>query len=233
MLAISLEPVRIDPFQACTPQAAYRELAAAAQHYLREFDRLANSGQVPRGGAAITRVRGTGPGVSFGALLTALLDGTTLVWTCPFEGSENVSGAEIRGIDVLQDPARSDGFLVLRFAPGTRDLPLHVHPASDRFIFAIEGRGFFHVSAAPPNEFHDRAIRHAAVRDRDALMFRRGTVHTFSTAEHALTLLSYHQPFIELDDPGQYVLTQPPLSPATFLCDVRSHVSFDAWTRLL
>ena len=63
-------------------------------------------------------------------------------------------------------------------------------------------------------------------------MFRRGAVHTFSTAEHALTLLSYHRPFIELDDPAQYILVQPPLSPADFLRDVHSRVSFDAWTCL-
>ena len=145
---------------------------------------------------------------------------------------QRVRGGDPRA-DVLRDPARTDGFLALRFAAGTRDLPLHVHPASDRFILAIRGRGFFHVSAAPPHEAHRHPIRHAAVRDRDALMFRRGAVHTFSTAEHPLTLLSYHRPFIELEDPAQYVLTEPPLVPAAFLRDVQSRVSFDAaWTCL-
>jgi len=173
MLAIGLEPVQIDPSKASTRQDVFLALAGAAQRYLAEFERLAREGQVPPGAAATTRVRGTGPGVSFGALLSALLDGTTLAWECPFEGSENVSGAAIRGADILQDPARTDGFLALRFAAGTRDLPLHIHPGSDRFIFAIEGRGFFHVSAAPLHEVHGRPIRHSAVRDRDALMFRR------------------------------------------------------------
>ena len=144
-----------------------------------------------------------------------------------------MSGAAIRGAQVLGDPARTDGFLALRFSAGTRDRPLHVHPDSDRFIFAIGGRGFFHVSAAPRDAVGGHPLRHAAVRDRDALMFRRGTVHTFSTAEHALTLLSYHRPFIELEDPAQYVLTEPPLAPAIFLRDMQSRVSFDgAWTVL-
>jgi hypothetical protein len=167
-------------------------------------------------------------------LLAPLVDETVLTWECPFEGSMHVSGAAIRGADVLQDPARDDGFLVLRFAPGTRDLPLHIHPAPDRFIFAIGGRGFFHVSPAPFHDVHRYAICHTAVRDRDALMFRRGAVHTFSTAEHPLTLLSYHRPFVELDDPSQFVLTKPPLAPTDFLCGIQSRVSFDAgWTCLV
>ena len=233
MLAIGIEPVQIDPSRTSTREAAYAVLAGAARRYLQEFERLAGSGTVPPRAAVITRVRGTGPGVSFGSLLSALLDGSDYTWTCPFEGSLNVSGAAIRGAEVLGDPARTDGFLALRFAAGTRDLPLHVHPGSDRFIFAVAGRGPFHVSEVAPDAVHGHPMRHAAVRDRDALMFRRGTVHTFSTAEHALTLLSYHRPFIKLEDPAQYVLTEPPLAPAAFLEAVQSRVSFDgAWTLL-
>jgi len=64
-------------------------------------------------------------------------------------------------------------------------------------------------------------------------MFRRGVVHTFSTAEHSLTLLSYHQPFIELDDPEQYMLTDPPMMPGSFLAGIKPSVVFDAaWTCL-
>src|SRR4051794_31617401 len=110
MLAIGLDPVLIDPAQASTRQGAFMALAGAAQRYLEELDRLAACGQVPPSVAAMTRVRGTGPGVAFGTLLAALLDGAPLTWACPFEGSENVSGAAIRGAEVLQDPARTDGF---------------------------------------------------------------------------------------------------------------------------
>lgn len=69
------------------------------------------------------------------------------------------------------------------------------------------------------------------MRDRDALMFRRGLVHTFSTAEDPLVLLSYHRPFVPLDEPGQYTPADPPLAPREILADCRSQVSFDAaWT---
>ena len=103
----------------------------------------------------------------------------------------------------------------------------HVHPGSDRFTFAIGGHGFFDVSGAPLRDVQRHPIRHTAVRDLDAMMFPRGAVHTFSTAEHPLTLLSYHRPFIELSDPAQYVLTEPPLTPEDFLPGVQSSVSFD------
>jgi hypothetical protein len=232
MLALELEAVKIDPRQTLSPRDAFLALAGAAQHYLSMLDQLVANDPMPVPAAVITRVRGTGPGVAFGSVLAPLVNEHALTWSCPFEGSENVSGAAIRGSDVLGDPSRTDGFLVLRFAPGTRDLPLHVHPDSDRFIFAIGGRGFFHVSSADRCYVSQTSLRHTAVRDRDALMFRRGAVHTFSTAEHLLTLLSYHRPFIELDEPSQYVLTEPPISPADFLRHVQPRVSFDAWTWL-
>lgn len=90
MLTIGLEPVQIDPIQASTPQAAFTALAAEAQHYLREFDLLASSAQVPPGGAVITRVRGTGPGVSFGALLEALLGHIVLKWEFRYNASGHI-----------------------------------------------------------------------------------------------------------------------------------------------
>ena len=154
-----------------------------------------------------------------------------LQWACPFEGSHNVSGATVSGAELL-GPGRTDGFLFLRFAPGTQDLPLHVHPSSDRFIFAIGGRGFFHLAPDPLNAIAPSRVNHMAVRDRDALMFRRGAVHTFSTAaEHELLLLSYHQPFIELDDPDQYAVSADPVTPRQFLPEVTSTISFDpAWS---
>src|SRR5687768_8886668 len=103
MLATDFDPVQIDPSQACTRETAYKALAAAAQRYLDDFEQFARSGRVPPSAAVITRVRGTGPGVSFGALLAPLVDERTLTWACPFEGSENVSGAAIRGVDALHD----------------------------------------------------------------------------------------------------------------------------------
>jgi hypothetical protein len=64
-------------------------------------------------------------------------------------------------------------------------------------------------------------------------MFRRGTVHTFSTAEESLTLLSYHHPYIPLDDERQYRVSRPQENPAEFLFSQRPSVSFDAgWSVL-
>jgi len=119
-------------------------------------------------------------------------------------------------------PERNDAFLVLHFEPHTLDLPLHIHEDSERFIFVIAGRGFFHYSPDPLETGASRCIRHIAVRDRDVVMFRRGTVHTFSTAEHPLTILSYHRPYFSLADERQYTLTADKEKPADFL---RSHVA--------
>ena len=177
MLALGIEPVRIDPTAASSPAAAHTALAGAAAFYL---DRLADgvtSGQLRPRSALVTRVRGTGPGVSFGSLVDALRR-LPLRWACPFEGSSNVSGATISGVELLGD-GRKDGFIFLRFAPGTRDLPLHIHPSSDRFIYVTGGRGFFHLAPDPLDAILPSRVAHMPVRDRDALMFSRGAVHTF------------------------------------------------------
>ena len=111
---------------------------------------------------------------------------------------------------------------------------VHHRPSrsSDRFIYAIGGRGFFHLAPDPLNAIAPSRVGHMPVRDRDALMFGRGGVHTFSTAaEHELLLLSYHQPFIELDDPAQYVVSAVPVTPREFLAGATSSISFDpAWS---
>jgi hypothetical protein len=226
MLSFGIEPVRLDPAAARGPVEAYLALASAATFYLGRFEDAVASGQLQPRSALVTRVRGTGPGVSFGSLVDAVRT-LPLRWACPFEGSHNVSGATVSGADLL-GPGRTDGFLFLRFAPGTQDLPLHVHPSSDRFIFAIGGRGFFHLAPDPLDAIDPSRVNHMPVRDRDALMFHRGAVHTFSTAGHELLLLSYHQPFVSLDDPAQYAVSADPVTPAQFLPGCTSSISFDA-----
>ena len=90
---------------------------------------------------------------------------------------------------------------------------------------------FFHLTADPLNAISPDDVKHMPVRDRDALMFRRGVVHTFSTAEHELLLLSYHQPYVDLNDPGQYTVSNPPMTAGQFLRGNTSKISFDAaWT---
>lgn len=55
-------------------------------------------------------------------------------------------------------------------------------------------------------EFSGADIRSTSIRVGDVLAFSRGVVHTFNTDSTALVLLSYHSPFIPLDDPRQYSL---------------------------
>lgn len=231
MLAFGIDPVVLAPGACSTPQSAYDALSASAMRYLRRMDEGVRDGSLPACAGLMTRVRGTGPGVAFGDVVRAL-ETAPHTWSTPFENSANVSGAVIRGAEV-SGPERSDAFLLLRFEPGAKDLPLHLHADSDRFIFTIGGRGFFHLSPDPLNRRIGRRIRHIPVRDRDVLMFRRGTVHTFSTAEHPLLLLSYHSPYVPLEDARQYAPTQPPEYPAEFLRGHPARVSFDpAWSVL-
>ena len=180
------------------------------------------------GNALLGRVRGTGPGVSFGAYVDALQREFAVEMQSPFEGSDNVAG----GVLLPQDAGiayRDDGFLFLRFDANARDLPLHTHDHSERLIYVIEGRGFFHVRDSDS----EGTTRHVPVRSRDVLMFRRGTLHTFSTQAEPLHLLSFHAPFIALNDPRQYSLPDEVVYPAETVCEQDSRVSCDAvWARL-
>ncbi len=231
MLALGIEPVVLNPLATASPAAAFVALASAAQSYLEELSLAVKGVLLPPRVALLTRVRGTGPGVSFGRLVEAL-EPAALRWESPFEGCSSVKGAVVSGAELVGS-SRSDAFLFLEFAPETRELPLHVHEDSDRFIYAIGGRGFFHVSREVLETGEARSIHHVPVRDRDALMFRRGTVHTFSTAEHPLTLLSYHSPYVPLEDERQYKMFERPEKPSMFLRGTRSSVSFDpAWSVL-
>jgi mannose-6-phosphate isomerase-like protein (cupin superfamily) len=231
MPAQTFDPCSISPDAARSGRHAYFALAEAAGSYLSRLDTHCGVDS-HRYGAMVTRIRGTGPGVSFGSLIDAIQSDLAVNYETPFEGSLNVSGAALPASAIL-DEDRDDGFLFLRFSPGTRDLPLHIHPRSDRFIFVIGGRGFFHVTGDPLDAVRPNRIRHVPARDRDVFMFRRGVVHTFSTAEHELLLLSYHRPFIALDDDSQYSVGADPLTPAAFLEGQRGMISFDAgWTCL-
>lgn len=231
MQGLFLDSFELPREAACNPQSAYRALGDAAAYYLDALDLAVTEGTLPRRIALNTRVRGTGPGVALGEVIEQLLKLST-AWQCPFEGSNNVAGAELPAAAVLKEE-RDDGFLLLKFRPGTLDLPLHVHDDSERFIYVIGGRGFFHVSELPMEAADDSSLRHVPARDRDVIMFRRGTAHTFSTAEHELHLLSYHRPFIPIVSPNQYRTAIPPRCPREFLAAARGRVSFDAgWNSL-
>lgn len=178
---------------------------------------------IPEGCSALTgRVRGAGPGVSFREQIAVLERDHPVELVFPFEGSNHVGGAAWRAADLLTPPLLPDhaprlspsllprsaaaGIAKLHWRAGADDLPMHSHPTSDRVIVVLEGRGFFHASGQPLDRFDGTDVRTIAARSGDVFVFRRGTVHTFSTADHGMTLISCHLPFLELDDPAQYAL---------------------------
>ncbi len=186
-------------------QVGFRGLAAMAATALDRFKAELAKRDGDARGAAVGAVRGTGPGVSFGALVAALEREEPRVMQAPFENTASISGAVWESASLIGPDDRS-ALLKLRFEKGTDELPLHAHLASDRVIFVLGGRGFFHVSPEPIEAGSDRSIQSIAVRPRDALVFTRGVVHTFSTPTEPLELLSFHEPFIPLDDPDQYTV---------------------------
>jgi mannose-6-phosphate isomerase-like protein (cupin superfamily) len=151
------------------------------------------------------RLRGAGPGVSFTGQIGILERDHPIELVFPFEGCELVGGAAWRGSDLLTPPLPS-GIAKLHWRAGAGGLPMHTHPTSDRFIVVLEGRGFFHCSRQPIDQFDGAGVRTIAARSGDVFAFRRGVVHTFSTTDHGMTLISCHLPFLELDDPAQYAL---------------------------
>lgn len=156
-------------------------------------------------GAVISRVRGTGPGVSFGRLIEVLEHDHPIKLRSPFEESDLVAGGVWSGAELVE-ASNDQALLKLRFEQGAIDLPLHTHECSDRFIMVLEGRGYFHVCDEPAELFSPDNVRTIPVRSRDVLMFTRGTVHTFSAPHEPLVLLSFHAPFIGLEDPDQYAV---------------------------
>ncbi len=171
----------------------------------------------------LSRIRGSGPGTSFGAIVAKMEAGLPVRLQSPFEGSDFVAGAVWRPHQ-FGDSQRSDGLMKLRFAPSAVDLPLHAHEHSARFIMVLEGRGFHHISASPIDRFDGSDVRTVPIRERDVLLFSPGVIHTFSTDREALTLLSYHSPFVPLENPGQYTL------PATIVLprDLRHSQAYPA-----
>lgn len=155
--------------------------------------------------ALLGRVRGTGRGVSLSALFDALERDHPRQLVAPFEGSNLVSGAVWIASEILGKPCET-GVAKLKWAAGACDLPMHVHEHSDRLIFVRSGRGYFHVTDESINRFTGTRVRSIPARERDVFLFSRGLVHTFSTAQEPMVLLSCQLPFLPFDDPRQYRL---------------------------
>ncbi|MEM6260713.1 MAG: cupin domain-containing protein [Planctomycetota bacterium] len=192
--------------------------------------------------AAVGRLRGCGPGISFRAAAEAWERQHPAELVYPFEENERVGGA-IWSISPPEGPfeelpganshSEGGGVVKLRWESRANDLPMHSHEHSDRCIIVLEGRGFYHVSDETIGGFTGRDVRTIAARERDVFVFRRGVVHTFSTFDHPMVLLSCHLPFIPLSDPVQYELPQ-----VKWVASERLHalinqaIQLDGWVNL-
>lgn len=182
--------------------------------------------------AAVGRIRGTGPGASIGRLIARLHGDCPISIEAPFEGSARVAGG-VWDTRAWTGIARADALVRLEFAAGALDLPMHAHPESDRLLLVIGGRGYFHVTPQPLEGFDGTRVRTIPVRDRDAVLFRGGVVHTFSADSEPLTLLSYHAPFIPLESTRQYALPAARWTASQHLHRTQGCVALDpAWSVL-
>ena len=210
------------------PQILARLLDAAAE-YVGHLRRRVEAGELSPRVALFGRIRGTGPGVSFTRLFERLRGEIPVPLVSPFEQCDSVGGAVMEARDLVS-PQRDDALLVLRFDAGSRDLPMHAHEDSERFIYVVSGRGFFHVAKEAVADFTGQEIRHVPVKASDVVLFSRGTVHTFSTDTEPLVLLSYHGPYVPLDDPRQYVVPALRVCPGLTADPRESRIACDvAW----
>lgn len=225
--AIELPNLRLELPEGLSPGA--RVLAGILRMAERAIDDLARHGTRM---AAVGRLRGTGRGVHFRDLVEHLEREHPITLVSPFEASHLVAGAAWDG-DAILGPGSPGALAKLRWSAGADDLPMHVHDFSDRFIIVHEGRGFFHVSDQPFDRFDGSDVRSIPARERDVFLFTRGVMHTFSTLDQPMTLLSVQLPYLAFDDPRQYRLpthvwtarNNPEPSPPSVACD-------PAWTRL-
>lgn len=130
--------------------------------------------------------------------LASLMSDYDLELQSPFEGIASISGGVWLASDI-ENPGADDALLKLRFEPLTRDLPFHSHDFSDRVIYVADGLGEFILRDGLD-------MKATKVSTGDILIFGRGLVHTFRTSDDPLVLLSYHSPFIELEDSRQFRL---------------------------
>lgn len=209
------------PLQAPVTGAAV--LSAILTMANQALDRLRSVSAKPA--AALGRVRGTGRGVHFRDLVDVLEREHPITLSSPFEDSHLVAGAAWESQPITGGCLGA--LAKLRWEAGADDLPMHVHEHSDRFIIVYGGRGYFHVSNQTADRFDGSDVRTIPARDRDVFLFTRGVVHTFSTLDEPMTLLSCQLPYLAFDDPRQYRLpafrwlarNQPDRHPPKVACD--------------
>lgn len=174
--------------------------------------------------AATCRIRGTGPEASFRRMIQDIELAHPLELIYPFEGSDRVGGAVWPAASIAGE---ASAVAKLRWESRALDLPMHAHLCSDRCIFVMEGRGFYHVSDEPIDHFTGDHVRTIAAREGDVFVFTRGVVHTFSTWSSPMTLISCHMPYIPFEDPQQYVLPSVRWTAGTCLPSTEGEIQID------
>jgi len=180
-------------------------IVAMAEQAVERFHRTAKQAGRPGASAVLSRLRGTGRGISFTRLVGELERAHPLTLDYPFEGSDRVGGAVWIAREILGNKSTTS-VAKLCWDSRAMDLPMHVHDHSDRFIIVLKGRGFFHVTGESAETFTGTSVRSIPARERDVFLFTRGTVHTFSTDAEPMVLLSCQLPFLDFNDPRQYRL---------------------------
>lgn len=118
----------------------------------------------------------------------------------PFEGSENISGLIIALNQKEIHKNQESGFLRLVFDENTTDLPFHIHPQSDRLILITKGEGYFCYSDRKINSTSIESIKKKDISAGTLIYFSKGLVHTFGTNFSKMEFISFHLPFIPLEN---------------------------------
>lgn len=123
----------------------------------------------------------------------------------PFEGCDDIAGA----VFPCSEGGPKDAALIRhRFSVSAVDLPIHIHPLSDRLLIITHGNGFMHYSNDSFEGFDGSAVL-KPLRAGSVICFTRGQLHTFSAAlVSEMPMLSLHYPFVELEDERQWTLPQ-------------------------
>lgn len=194
VLAFDGDGYRRVQYEGSDDERLLETVQGAARDVLRETESMSSAPPVLRLG------QWTGPHScpSPTDFVRSLLDESPVNVDVGFEGNPGVEG----GVWPSHE-GQDDALLYLRFVAGTLDLPLHVHQFSDRMILVAGGIGLFHYG---PAEERVCELRSVVVDQGDAIMFRRGLLHTFTAPITDLVLLSFHAPFFALDDPRQFTV---------------------------
>lgn len=87
------------------------------------------------------------------------------------------------------------GRLIVDFPPeATEDNDLHSHPISDRIITVISGSGWFIC-------VKNKILYKHELKPGTRVYMPRAVLHTFMASEDGLTVESFHNPYVEFENP--------------------------------